>query len=409
MYKKSHALAADVVSFDFTSSWLDFFASLVLMQDTGQKFDVRELDQHLPTEDYTLLPSRKRLIELERQRSVGSSSPSSYTSALTTESKAPSPRSSISAAVAASMAAAVGKTSAPRVKAKHLGSMMRKKLGKRSTQTGTGTTISNSSSGIDGKISSGRGSGDNSEAAAAAAAKAVAEAVAEGDYGDAAEAKGLPTAGTGSGGPGDRGSVGVGGAAARAVSGALAGIRVSFKGKDSSETLAGLMLFQELQCHEGPIWAAAFNQSGQYLATAGQDARILLHRVGDIRDENPNAGGDVSGASQDSSGAKGATPSSADDTGAFDAPNEDVGDAAGAKSGTGSGSGGGGEGGGGGGGRGDARRMPATAIIDATPWQIWEAHRGDVVALSWSRNDFLLSASLDKTVSAPGGFLCVIS
>lgn len=37
-------------------------------------------------------------------------------------------------------------------------------------------------------------------------------------------------------------------------------------------------------------------------------------------------------------------------------------------------------------------------MIDPTPWQIWEGHKGDVVALSWSRNDFLLSASLDKTV-----------
>ncbi|CAN0300599.1 unnamed protein product, partial [Hapterophycus canaliculatus] len=37
-------------------------------------------------------------------------------------------------------------------------------------------------------------------------------------------------------------------------------------------------------------------------------------------------------------------------------------------------------------------------MIDPTPWQVWEAHRGDVVALAWSRNDFLLSASLDKTV-----------
>lgn len=40
----------------------------------------------------------------------------------------------------------------------------------------------------------------------------------------------------------------------------------------------------------------------------------------------------------------------------------------------------------------------ATVMIDPNPWQIWEAHKGDVVALSWSRNDFLLSASLDKSV-----------
>lgn len=220
------------------------------------------------------------------------------------------------------------------------------------------------------------------------------------------------------------------GAAAKAAREALAGIRVSLKGKEASETLAGLMLFQELRCHEGPIWTAAFNQSGQFLATAGQDARILLHRVGDVRgdlEEESGGGGDdggVSGGEGANGGGAAAVPSgSGSSPGAASAG--EAPQSGGADKGKGSSSsataedraaadGGGrrpvsGKGGGAGedesagagsgrGGQDSGRRAAATVMIDQNPWQIWEAHKGDVVALSWSRNDFLLSASLDKSV-----------
>lgn len=294
--------------------------------------------------------------------------------------------------MAASVAAAVGKTSSRREKAKHLGSMMRKKLGK-----------------------------------VANAGGAAVEA--EGKGWDAPKA-------AGSGGTGDRGSGGMG-AAARAVSGALAGIRVSFKGKESSETLAGLMHFQELRCHDGPIWAAAFNHSGQFLATAGQDTRILLHRVGDLRDDLGVAGG-----GENAEGNGSATTASAPDAVAADrkggartqeesgraAPKGNSAEAQGESSGAVDVADNTGEGEGSGcpvdetdksrrhtresptsndavGDRGVGEREPGTrgattVLIDTTPWQILEAHRRDVVSLTWSRNDFLLSASLDMTVSA---------
>lgn len=211
------------------------------------------------------------------------------------------------------------------------------------------------------------------------------------------------------------------GAAAKAARDALAGIRVSLKGKEASETLAGLMLFQELQCHDGPIWTAAFNQSGQFLATAGQDARILLHRVGDVRgEEGDSEGGEDGGEGEGSHGGGKAATNGSGSPGPRSAggetppggdPHEGKGSASvaedaadGSSRRTASGSvasedeSAGAGAGAGGGGRGSGRRALATVMIDPSPWQIWEAHKGDVVALSWSRNDFLLSASLDKSV-----------
>lgn len=367
---------------------------------------MRELEQHLPADDYNFLPSRKDLMEMERRRSVHGSGDSSgggkYPPA---RSGSMSPRSSLPTA---------GKPSTRKGKAKQLGSMMRKRFGKAANAAGAAATAASAASAAT-TSSSPRNSTGNAPAAAAANAS-VAESEASAD---------APKPVT-PGGAGDRGSGGIG-AAARVVSDALAGIRVSLKGKESSETLAGLMLFQELRCHDGPIWAAAFNHSGKFLATAGQDTRIILHRVGDVRDDlghgagggaDETAGGAVPPPASASSDTPAATAAAAEAAGRGQSPTSRTkGQMPGAAEGSGGEDGGGaGEGGsrglggaaGGtagddatGGGRPEsAKRAAATVLIDTTPWQILEAHRGDVVALSWSRNDFLLSASLDKTVRA---------
>lgn len=39
-----------------------------------------------------------------------------------------------------------------------------------------------------------------------------------------------------------------------------------------------------------------------------------------------------------------------------------------------------------------------STIFSSTPYQIFEGHDGDVVDISWSKNDFLLSSSIDQTV-----------
>lgn len=382
------------------------------LQDTGQKFDLRELEQHLPADDYNLLPSRKDLMEMERRRSVhGSGDSSSGGKYPPPRSGSTSPRSSLPTA---------GKPTTRKEKAKKLGSMMRKRFGKAANAAGAATAASASSAATTSfspRISTG-------DAPAAAAATSASVAAGEADV----DASKVVTPG----GTGDRGSGGMG-AAARVVSDALAGIRVSLKGKESSETLAGLMLFQELRCHDGPIWAAAFNHSGKFLATAGQDTRIILHRVGDVRDDmsdgagggtDETTGGAVSPPDSASSRTPAATTATAAAAGGRPSPTSQM---EGQTPGTGEGgrgiagvrgSRGLGEAASGtssddttrSGRPGSDKRAAATVLIDTTPWQILEAHRGDVVALSWSRNDFLLSASLDKTVRAsfpPFGSVCL--
>eukprot|EP00752_Nemacystus_decipiens_P006867 g6168.t1 len=357
---------------------------MVVNKDTGQKFDVRKLEEHLPAENYALLPSRNDLIELEKRRSANDPTFNPATPTPTARSDSASPRSALSATVAASVSAAVGATSSRREKAKSLGSMMRRKLGK------VKTAASPSPSSSDIGTSGGSGGGDKMPP--------------EGEV-----RPGSVGGGAGGGAAGERSSIGGMGAAAKAAREALAGIRVSFKGKEASETLAGLMLFQELRCHDGPIWTAAFNQSGQFLATAGQDARILLHRVGDVRDaegdgeagdgdEGSHGGGKA--AANGSGGGPG--PSAGGEAAPGGDPDEDGADPRDRRAASGSAAGEDGSAGAGaragGGGRASGRRRLATVMIDPSPWQIWEAHKGDVVALSWSRNDFLLSASLDKSV-----------
>lgn len=317
-------------------------------------------------------------------------------------------------------AVVVGNHGSRRAKAKKIGGMFRKGLGKVANAAGAAAAAANT-----------RNGGGGGESTATTAIK--------GESGDAKSPSGTP---------GDRGSGGFG-AAARA---ALAGIRVSLKGKESPETLAGLMLFQELQCHDRAIWTAKFNHSGRFLATAGEDATVLLHRVGDVEGDV----GEGAGTAEDRSGSTaddGGTPAAATAPGAASAdpglggadrqyekdfgrmslsserpesprtcsPGQTTGDASSAAGGSGGDAGNGaasarspgaekaggsatsddGEGeSASGSGRSSGRRKAATVVIDTTPWQIFKGHTADVVDLSWSKNDFLLSASIDMTVRA---------
>lgn len=311
--------------------------------------------------------------------------------------------------VAASMAAAVGTLSTRKEKAKSLRTKVRKGLGKVATAAGAAGRPS----------AAGIGGGGRDETRS-------------GEQGDAT---------TAGGGGGGRSGGGIG-AAARTARTALSGIRVSFKGKETSENLSDLMLLQELKAHDGPIWTAAFNHSGKFLATAGQDMKIVLHRVGDVS-KDPFAAADNNGGNEsyadDGQGEGGGVnddpatpPKSTPDTenakvspvsnrpptgnttpSQEDGPRRESIPAAGPIGGDSieSSEGGGGRGVRGGApiSAGDAKaegegrqrgssREKEMMLIGLEACQVLKAHRADVVALAWSRNDFLLSASLDKTV-----------
>ena len=95
--------------------------------------------------------------------------------------------------------------------------------------------------------------------------------------------------------------------------------------------------------HKGAVWAAAFNASGRYLATAGKDTVVRLWQVGMERQRRV-AMTDGNGHGKDSN---------------------------------------------------EARSQPC---FWRQPVQQWEGHTKDVLDLSWSSSDFLLSASMDGTV-----------
>ncbi|CAM9984066.1 unnamed protein product, partial [Sphacelaria rigidula] len=367
-------------------------------KDTGQVFDIREVEQNLASETLgTLLPSRADLMTLECQRSASGSGNGASTSLTNTSSSAgttplsPTSRHSISS-VAASMAAAVGTASTRKEKARSLGIKVRKGLGKVATASRAAAAAAASGSG-------GGGGGDG------------------GSAGDRIDSR--ATAGSGGNGGVEQRSVGGGGigAAARNARMALSGIRVSFKGKETSENLADLMLLQELKAHEGPIWAASFNHSGKILATAGADMSIVLHHVGDYygattADGERGGNGGYSRAKPPPTGKTATTGRKTGSRSGNDPIVSAIGAASGGDVGGESSVGAGGENTstsgnippsgpgatGGGGRRGGARRSSVPLCVGLVPCQVLKAHRGDVVALSWSRNDFLLSASLDKTV-----------
>lgn len=114
--------------------------------------------------------------------------------------------------------------------------------------------------------------------------------------------------------------------------------------------LADIALVQELDAHSGVIWAAAFSRRGRHLATGGQDAVVRLWAVLPDRSAAAAAG----------------------------SLSEDVADAA-------------------------ARGillpvMEACPVFESAPAQEWRGHEREVLALGWSRTDFLASGSMDGDV-----------
>ena len=108
------------------------------------------------------------------------------------------------------------------------------------------------------------------------------------------------------------------------------------------------LLQDHQQTHGGAIWVLRFNREGQYLASGGQDGIV---RVWALASEP----GSVNGNSSDEK---------------IDKSEEQL-EAA-------------------------SPRLPP--IFKSKPHRIYAGHTADILDLSWSKNDFLLSSSMDKTV-----------
>ncbi|KAK9791592.1 hypothetical protein WJX73_008422 [Symbiochloris irregularis] len=114
--------------------------------------------------------------------------------------------------------------------------------------------------------------------------------------------------------------------------------------------LTDLCLVQELQAHSGVMWTMKFSKNGQYLASAGQDAVIRVWEIVSTR------GGPPPTASADGASENGHTEESG----------------------------------------GDEERE--RVVLKPQPVRVYQGHKQDVLDIAWSKSQFLLSASMDKTV-----------
>ncbi|KAH0707910.1 hypothetical protein KY290_011853 [Solanum tuberosum] len=152
-------------------------------------------------------------------------------------------------------------------------------------------------------------------------------------------------------------------------------VRVHTCGKESKE-LSSLYTGQEFLAHEGSISTMKFSPCGQYLASAGKDGTVRMWRV--IADEIPN---NLNAHDGDSS----CLYFSLTPTSKLASLNDNKEKISVSKM---------------------MRKSPESACVVLPPkiFRILEkplhefhGHRGEVLALSWSRNGYLLSSSVDKT------------
>lgn len=116
--------------------------------------------------------------------------------------------------------------------------------------------------------------------------------------------------------------------------------------KKETAEFTDLRLVQCLSAYEGPVWTMKFSPKGEYLATGGQNGVVTVWLI-----EEPADGGNGTETS--------ASPEVVDEV---------VGDA------------------------------NVWRLIKPEPYRRFTDHTADVIDLSWNRENFLLSASIDKSV-----------
>lgn len=121
--------------------------------------------------------------------------------------------------------------------------------------------------------------------------------------------------------------------------------------KKRDRDFINLYRWQKVHAHSGPIRVIEFNRTGKFLATAGQD---MVIKIWDIDSKLEDNRADIS------KGVAGVSGETAVNT---------------------------------------TRVYSAYSYIrSGAPLVVCKGHTSDVIALSWSKNDFLLSGSVDKTI-----------
>ena len=130
-------------------------------------------------------------------------------------------------------------------------------------------------------------------------------------------------------------------------------VRVSVNRKVYKE-FTELRCVQTLRAHEDAVWTMKFNHSGRYLATAGQDRVVRVWELDLVSSDDGGAGEDAAlEKSNGSSDARNGKP---------------------------------------------RMSIRGASVFKDSPRREYRGHRGDVLDLCWSRTDWLLSSSMDKTV-----------
>ena len=114
------------------------------------------------------------------------------------------------------------------------------------------------------------------------------------------------------------------------------------------QELSELRCIQQVTQHNGPIWTMKWSDDGSFLATGGQDSIVRVWLV-----KNSPACTEI------------ATPEQLLEL-ELKAKKHS--------------------------------KTPSTDIIYTTPFRLYSGHKADVIDLAWSKDNFLLSASIDKTV-----------
>ncbi|XP_024974696.1 WD repeat-containing protein 44-like [Cynara cardunculus var. scolymus] len=154
-------------------------------------------------------------------------------------------------------------------------------------------------------------------------------------------------------------------------------VKARAHGKPVKE-FSALHLCQEIQAHDGPIWTMRFSIDGLYLATAGEDKVIHVWEVQecDVMSMRPAGDDKSSGVSSDN---KPPLP----DNSAMAATEKKKKGKNSKKKGEVP----------------DYAKVPEAMFgLSEKPVCTFEGHQEDVLDLSWSRSQLLLSSSMDKTV-----------
>lgn len=150
------------------------------------------------------------------------------------------------------------------------------------------------------------------------------------------------------------------------------------------QELTDVKLVESLLHHTGPIWTSAWSQDGTFFATGGQDSIVRVwavtnspaaheqERKGKEKEAKLREGGDSGAAPRKSSSAGSSEPSLSPPAGAEPRFADGL--------------------------SGISKEEGGREILRPTPYRLYSGHKADVIDLSWSKANFLLSASIDKTV-----------